>query len=169
MGLRARSLLCVQLQRAPSISENSTQVRPFQASMHPTESRPPLRPQWPRSRQPGPPTPQGSRAACWGGRGAQEVLGAAPTSKPPVPQAAVPLLRYSVLGRLSCQGASTGLFPPCAFTLASWVWKKKPVGPEEQLRFQKVLAVSQSLLILEGPAACPLLVRPASYLVRNKH
>lgn len=67
---------------SPSVSENSTQVRPCQASMHSTKSLPPSHPQQALSRQPGPPAPQGSRGACSGGHRAQEVQGAAPTWKP---------------------------------------------------------------------------------------
>lgn len=49
MVLSAQSLLRVR--RSPSVSENSSQVRPCQASMHSTKSLPPSRPQRPLCRQ----------------------------------------------------------------------------------------------------------------------
>lgn len=62
MGLCAQNLVHVRC--SPSVSEISTQVRPCQASMHPTKSPPPSHPQQPLSRPPSPPAPQGRRGAC---------------------------------------------------------------------------------------------------------
>lgn len=98
--------------------------------MHPKKSQP-------LSRQLGPPGPQGRRGACWetGGRGAQDVGGAAPTWEPPVPHGGRPPSPVSppmlwVLSRPSRPGASTGLTPSCALTLASWAYEENPVSPQ---------------------------------------
>ena len=61
-----------------------------------------------------------------------------------------------VLSKSSCQGASTGLFLSCAFTLAFSVCKKTLVPKSSSV--SRILAVTQSLLILKGEDAFSLLV-----------
>lgn len=100
MGLCVQSL--VRVRHSPSLSESSTQVRPCQASMHPTKSLPPSRPQQPLSRQPRPPAPQGNRHLLGRSR-AQEATWQLPS----------PTLASDALSpqQATQQGASTGWSP----------------------------------------------------------
>lgn len=110
MGLCAQNLVHVRC--SPSVSEISTQVRPCQASMHPTKSPPPSHPQQPLSRPPSPPAPQGRRGAC------QEVMSTGSSRRCShwealwqPPSLTHSNLRCSASSAGLCQGASTGLFP----------------------------------------------------------
>lgn len=135
--------------------------------MHPTKFLPPCRPQHLFPDNQAHLLPREAQAPARDAMEHRESKALFPALKPRTPRHSPPT--SCVLSGLSCQGALPDLFPSYAFTLASWLGRRKALALSSSPVSRTCWLLRIACLSRGGQLPLTLLVCLAGYLMRNKH